>query len=61
MKPNSNHTSELTLKIDKLRKKMIYTGKQKGLCHPETIRYSEELDKLIFKLQKTENSFCIQL
>ncbi|MBT2688368.1 aspartyl-phosphate phosphatase Spo0E family protein [Bacillus sp. ISL-47] len=35
--------------ILKLRKKMITSGIQNGLTHPETIKYSRELDELIYK------------
>ncbi|EWG11074.1 aspartyl-phosphate phosphatase Spo0E family protein [Cytobacillus firmus] len=40
--------------IDILRKKMISVGKNKGLSHPETLMYSEELDKLIYKVQRSK-------
>ncbi|RBP96639.1 Spo0E like sporulation regulatory protein [Cytobacillus firmus] len=40
--------------IDALRKKMISVGKRKGLSHPETLMYSEELDKLIYKVQRSK-------
>ncbi|WP_282172493.1 aspartyl-phosphate phosphatase Spo0E family protein [Cytobacillus firmus] len=40
--------------IDTLRKKMISVGKNKGLSHPETLMYSEELDKLIYKVQRSK-------
>lgn len=40
--------------IDALRKKMISVGKRKGLSHPETLMYSEKLDKLIYKVQRSK-------
>ncbi|MEH6986346.1 MULTISPECIES: aspartyl-phosphate phosphatase Spo0E family protein [Bacillaceae] len=40
--------------IDVLRKKMISVGKNKGLSHPDTLMYSEELDKLIYKVQRSK-------
>lgn len=38
--------------IEIQRKKMIDLGMTKGLLHPETIRASQELDKLILEAQK---------
>ncbi|WP_018922705.1 aspartyl-phosphate phosphatase Spo0E family protein [Salsuginibacillus kocurii] len=35
---------ELENKINLLRIRMIYTGKSKGLTHPDTIKYSQQLD-----------------
>lgn len=35
--------------IEKLRSEMISSGMKNGLSHPETIRLSQELDKLISK------------
>ncbi|MEH7178263.1 aspartyl-phosphate phosphatase Spo0E family protein [Neobacillus vireti] len=45
---NTNSTNGLLSKIDILRNEMIHIGEHKGLCHPETIRCSEKLDKLIY-------------
>jgi hypothetical protein len=36
--------------IVRLRKEMITSGILKGLTHPETIKYSKELDELIYKV-----------
>lgn len=41
--------------IIRLRKKMITTGIQKGLTHYETIKYSKELDKLIYKVLREKS------
>ncbi|CAK6481456.1 aspartyl-phosphate phosphatase Spo0E family protein [Shigella flexneri] len=40
---------ELELNIKELRKVLIETGIKKGLNHQETLKYSQNLDKLIFK------------
>lgn len=38
-------------KIENLRQKMIADGMEKGLKNKETLRYSQELDELIFEYQ----------
>lgn len=43
--------SELAHKISLVRKLMIITAQTKGINNPETIKYSQELDKLIFETQ----------
>lgn len=43
-------TDKVLNEIVVLRKKMITTGIQKGLTHPETIKFSKELDRLINKV-----------
>ncbi|KMY54518.1 MULTISPECIES: aspartyl-phosphate phosphatase Spo0E family protein [Bacillaceae] len=42
---------ELMIQINTVRHLMISTGLQKGLNDYETLKYSEELDKLINKYQ----------
>ena len=42
---------ELIIRINHLRNLMISTGISKGLSDHETLKYSEELDKLINKYQ----------
>lgn len=43
-------------RIEKLRQKMISLGLSKGLCSPEVVAISEELDKLIYKkMEDTTN------
>jgi hypothetical protein len=42
---------KLKNQINQLRQKLIKVGKKKGLTHPETIKYSQDLDKLIIKFQ----------
>ncbi len=42
---------ELLSLINNLRHLMITAGQQYGLNNPETLRYSEELDKLIIQFQ----------
>ncbi|MEG0439164.1 aspartyl-phosphate phosphatase Spo0E family protein [Solibacillus cecembensis] len=34
-------------KIEKLRSRLIYVGMEKGLTHPNTIKVSQDLDKLL--------------
>ncbi|MGM0876007.1 MAG: aspartyl-phosphate phosphatase Spo0E family protein [Bacillota bacterium] len=48
---NINVYPELAHKINLVRKLMIVTAQTKGFCNPETIKYSEELDKLILETQ----------
>lgn len=43
--------NDLVAEINSKRKMMIKVGMAKGLHHFETIRYSEELDRLIYKYQ----------
>jgi Spo0E like sporulation regulatory protein len=43
--------SELANKISLIRRLMIVTAQTKGINNPETIKYSQELDKLIFETQ----------
>ncbi len=47
----NNVNSDLGHKIDIVRKLMIVTAQTKGLSNPETIKYSEELDRLILETQ----------
>lgn len=42
---------DLLARIDNLRHVMIVAGQQHGLNSPETLRYSEQLDELIFQYQ----------
>ncbi|WP_018391909.1 MULTISPECIES: aspartyl-phosphate phosphatase Spo0E family protein [Bacillaceae] len=42
---------ELTLRIDDLRKLMVSAGVTNGLNSNATLKYSEELDKLIIQVQ----------
>jgi stage 0 sporulation regulatory protein len=37
-----------------LKDKMIDAGLSKGLSHPETVSFSEKLDKLILKVQDSD-------
>lgn len=48
-----NHN--LNYKINSLRVKMVSVGILKGFTHPETIKYSVELDKLIIQVQHQNN------
>jgi hypothetical protein len=42
---------ELVLRINDLRKLMVSVGITKGFHSSETLKYSEELDKLIIQFQ----------
>ncbi|OLS41131.1 aspartyl-phosphate phosphatase Spo0E family protein [Bacillus sp. MRMR6] len=42
---------EISSRIHELREKMIESGKQNGFLNSETIKYSQELDKLIYRQQ----------
>ncbi|PAQ13444.1 hypothetical protein CD798_15250 [Bacillaceae bacterium SAOS 7] len=48
---------DLVTEIMCKRHLMIQTGMTKGLGHRETIKYSQELDKLIAKYQTISKSF----
>lgn len=45
-------SNSLFCKIQALRKRMIQSGQKKGYTHPETLKVSQKLDKLIFKYQR---------
>jgi len=45
---------ELEHRIDVLRSHMIAIGKSKGLNHPNTIKFSQELDSLLNVYQKNK-------
>jgi hypothetical protein len=45
-------TEDLIIKIETLREKMVSVGLSKGFSSPETIRLSENLDKLLNIQQK---------
>ncbi|WP_338749432.1 aspartyl-phosphate phosphatase Spo0E family protein [Bacillus sp. FJAT-52991] len=49
--------TNLVTEIMSKRHLMIQTGMTKGLSHRETIKYSQELDKLIAKYQTISRSF----
>ncbi|MCK0470121.1 aspartyl-phosphate phosphatase Spo0E family protein [Halalkalibacter sp. APA_J-10(15)] len=40
-------TSHVRIEVEKLRAIMIRTGLTKGLDHPETLMYSQKLDKYL--------------
>ncbi|NQD64870.1 aspartyl-phosphate phosphatase Spo0E family protein [Bacillus haikouensis] len=44
----------ITKEIAILKNKMIHVGLSKGLSHPETVSFSEKLDKLIIQVQHTD-------
>ncbi|WP_299094083.1 aspartyl-phosphate phosphatase Spo0E family protein [uncultured Metabacillus sp.] len=48
---NIDDYTELTNKINLVRKLMIVTAQTKGINNPETIKYSEELYRLILETQ----------
>ncbi|OIJ13371.1 hypothetical protein BKP35_09045 [Anaerobacillus arseniciselenatis] len=43
---------ELELKINKLRRCMVFTAQLKGTNHSDTIKQSQELDQLLNDYQK---------
>jgi hypothetical protein len=43
--------TNLINQINDLRQTMIAVGQNKGLNHPDTIKFSQELDKLIIRYQ----------
>ncbi|MGG0283871.1 aspartyl-phosphate phosphatase Spo0E family protein [Peribacillus butanolivorans] len=45
--------NEMKSNIDCLRAHLIEIGTLKGLSHPETIKSSQELDKWLYKYQKS--------
>ena len=51
MEQTQINSSSLHSQINDLRYLMIHAGQQHGLDSPEVLRYSEELDKLIFQFQ----------
>ncbi|MBM7647869.1 hypothetical protein JOC78_000809 [Bacillus ectoiniformans] len=53
----SDNFHKLTAQINVIRDLMITTGLTKGLDNQETLKYSEELDKLINKYQLLNHSF----
>lgn len=44
--------TELSKKINTLKKKMVQMSDEKGMNHPLTIQISQELDKLINEYMK---------
>lgn len=51
---NALSLQELKYRIDVLRTHMIAVGKSKGLNHPNTIKFSQELDVLLNVYQKSQ-------
>jgi stage 0 sporulation regulatory protein len=44
-------TNKLECKINSLRTQMLSNGELKGISHPQTIKYSQKLDLLLYKYQ----------
>ncbi|MFF2501160.1 Spo0E family sporulation regulatory protein-aspartic acid phosphatase [Peribacillus sp. NPDC058075] len=44
--------NELNCKIDYLRTHLIENGMLQGPSHPETVKSSQELDKLLYQFQR---------
>ncbi|ADC49316.1 hypothetical protein BpOF4_06280 [Alkalihalophilus pseudofirmus OF4] len=42
---------EIEIRIETLRTVMVSCGTVNGLAHPETIKYSQELDHMLNKLE----------
>ncbi|MFT4417233.1 aspartyl-phosphate phosphatase Spo0E family protein [Fredinandcohnia humi] len=53
MKKKYSSSTELLEQINRLKSKMINCGIRNGLNSPYTVKYSQELDKLIIIYQKT--------
>ncbi|OMP66170.1 aspartyl-phosphate phosphatase Spo0E family protein [Domibacillus epiphyticus] len=51
MEQGHQDINRLYSQINDLRELMISTGMKKGLDSAETLKYSQELDKLIIKVQ----------
>ncbi|MDQ0298484.1 hypothetical protein J2S78_000892 [Salibacterium salarium] len=51
MKIQKVEVNKLEDKIKGLRIRMVYNGQSKGLTHPDTIKYSQELDVYLNKIQ----------
>ncbi|MGG3451540.1 aspartyl-phosphate phosphatase Spo0E family protein [Domibacillus aminovorans] len=51
MSPTQLNLNDLSTQINHIRKLMIASGIEKGLNNFETLKYSEELDKLIIQFQ----------
>jgi Spo0E like sporulation regulatory protein len=51
---NMSNEQPIIKEISFLKDKMIDSGLSKGLSHPETVSFSEKLDKLILKVQDTD-------
>ncbi|MDV2886407.1 aspartyl-phosphate phosphatase Spo0E family protein [Alkalihalophilus pseudofirmus] len=45
---------EIEVKIESLRNVMISSATVNGLAHPETIKYSQELDHMLNKLEVSQ-------
>lgn len=43
---------EIEVRIEMIRDIMVYCGTVNGLAHPETIKYSQELDHMLNKLEE---------
>lgn len=52
----TNSVERLAKEIEKLRKKMILTGINKGLSHPDTIKISFDLDQKLNIYQKMQSN-----
>lgn len=44
--------NEMKCKINDLRTHLIEIGMLQGLSHPETVKSSQELDKLLYQFQR---------
>ncbi|OMP66961.1 aspartyl-phosphate phosphatase Spo0E family protein [Domibacillus epiphyticus] len=56
MEQGQINSNNLLSQINDLRELMVYTGMEKGLNSVETLKYSQELDKLIFQYQVQSKS-----
>jgi Spo0E like sporulation regulatory protein len=51
---NMNSEQPIMKEMIFLKDKMVDAGLSKGLSHPETVSFSEKLDKLILKVQDSD-------
>jgi hypothetical protein len=52
---NQLSRKEIEVRIESLRNVMVSSGKVNGLAHPETIKYSQELDHMLNKLEVSKS------
>ncbi|MED1601714.1 aspartyl-phosphate phosphatase Spo0E family protein [Alkalihalophilus marmarensis] len=52
---NQLSRKEIEVKIESLRNVMVSSATVNGLAHPETIKYSQELDHMLNKLDVSQS------
>lgn len=56
MAQNKARIKYLERQVETLRERMVQNGLSKGLTHPDTVEVSQELDKVLNKLQTLKNN-----